>query len=181
METQTRGWWERFEDRYEGWETTTEYLYARFRELGPFDGVLGYSQGGCLAGVLAAALEHPELVPNAPRPFQEQPLRFAISVSGFRPRPHLFTPLMQAGITTPMLIVQGQEDQIVPIELTNTLTQLCSNVRVAEHSGGHFLPTSAPWRNFVRDVLAAFRDDAPDAWRSIPAPPLSDENSDFKL
>lgn len=180
-ETQARAWWRQVDENYVGWDGTAKYLRTKFQELGPFDGVLGFSQGGCLTGVLAAALEHPDLVPDSPGTFQAERLRFAISVSGFRPRAALFDKLMEARITTPMLIIQGRDDSIVSPEFTETLVKLCDNVRIAEHDGGHYLPTPAPWRNFLRDHIASFRTESPDAWKSVPLPAVSDDNSDSKL
>ncbi|WFD39430.1 dihydrofolate reductase [Malassezia japonica] len=181
IEKQALAWWRHNNDQYEGWADTAKFLERKFQELGPFDGVLGFSQGGCLAGVLAAALEHPELVPDFHGTFQRERFRFMISVSGFRARPDAFQALMDAKIATPALIIRGKEDMIVPPQLTETLVEVCSNVRVAEHGGGHYLPTPAPWRNFVRDYIEAFRSGQPDAWRTIPAPPCEEENSDSKL
>ncbi|KAI3623803.1 dihydrofolate reductase [Malassezia furfur] len=180
-EEQARAWWRQIDDAYVGWDGTARYLQRAFQEQGPFDGVLGFSQGGCLAGVLAAALEHPELVPDSPGTFQAQPFRFAVSVSGFRPRAPLFDRLMEARIATPMLVIQGREDSIVTPAFTETLVQVCDQVRVAEHDGGHYLPTPAPWRNFLRDFFASFLQEEPGAWRSVPLPTAADDNSDPKL
>jgi hypothetical protein len=37
---------------YKGWQHTQDAIVAAFEQLGPFDGVLGFSQGAALAGLL---------------------------------------------------------------------------------------------------------------------------------
>lgn len=183
-EKQARAWWRQVDEGYHGWGETAKYMQAQFHEHGPFDGVMGFSQGGCLAGILTAALEHPELVPNSPGPFQAEPFRFAISISGFRPADHSFDPLMEAKITTPMLAMIGIDDVIVPPDWTMALVEQCTNARVINHEGGHFLPTPAPWRNFIRNYLETFQSDTPGAWRTIAAPTANvevDDTPDWKL
>ncbi|CAE7434546.1 unnamed protein product [Symbiodinium necroappetens] len=58
-----RCWWNATDDpatmRYVGLEKTLEHVENCFHEHGPFDGVMGFSQGGCLAGLLAALQPRP--------------------------------------------------------------------------------------------------------------------------
>jgi Ran GTPase-activating protein (RanGAP) involved in mRNA processing and transport len=53
-----RCWWDATDDpndiRYVGLETTLEYIDQIFATQGPFHGILGFSQGACLAGLLAS-------------------------------------------------------------------------------------------------------------------------------
>mmetsp|Transcript_47862 Transcript_47862/g.112999 ORF Transcript_47862/g.112999 Transcript_47862/m.112999 type:complete len:1463 (+) Transcript_47862:116-4504(+) len=50
---------------YEGLHSTVRYVDEYAKHHGPFDGVLGFSQGGCLAAILAAiAAKTPRPVPN---------------------------------------------------------------------------------------------------------------------
>lgn len=75
-----------------GWDDTLHYLRKVLIEQGPFDGVLGFSQGGALGGYLTALLERPTLDPifSAPATSSEEnwphpPFKFAILVSGLVP------------------------------------------------------------------------------------------------
>src|SRR5262249_27348287 len=64
---------------YKGWARTCDAIIARFAAEGPFDGVLGFSQGAALAGLLVG------LRAADGRATAERPLRFdfAIMVGGF--------------------------------------------------------------------------------------------------
>lgn len=115
LEKQARAWFMANDETgvYEGWADTARFLRDYFREHGPFDGILGFSQGACLTGMLAAALEHPDRVPALDAPLQEAPLKFAIAVSGFKPRDPAFGPLYETPIQVPMLHVLGRSDAVV--------------------------------------------------------------------
>ena len=69
-----RCWWNSGTDHshYVGWDASLVYLQQLIAELGPFDGVVGFSQGGAVAGLLMAS---------------EPSLRFAVCISGFQSRP----------------------------------------------------------------------------------------------
>jgi hypothetical protein len=76
-ETTPRAWWLVNEDKTQyrrepdtrvrwpklkcaiGFNETLEYLHDYLIREGPFDGVMGFSQGGCMAAILAALLEKP--------------------------------------------------------------------------------------------------------------------------
>ncbi|WFD00758.1 dihydrofolate reductase [Malassezia yamatoensis] len=178
---QTRGWWKANNGTYIGWDSTAKYLKEQIALYGPFDGVLGYSQGACLACILAAGIEYPDFLPDSPGPLQTKPFQFAISVSGFHPRDSMFDRLFEQEIHTPTLFILGHEDQIIPPAVTASFATQLKNVRIAEHSGGHYLPTPAPWRNFLRDFIASFQSDNKDAWRQIPLPNAKENDTEFKL
>ena len=127
---------------YEGWDASVTYLKTLCREQGPFDGVLGFSQGASLAAILAASLEHPERTPETSEPIQNKPFRFVISVSGFRPADPKFDPLFRDQIQTPVMLIVGANDSIVTSERSQTLAERCANIRVVRHPGEHYLPTS---------------------------------------
>lgn len=177
---------------YEGWDASVTYLKTLCREQGPFDGVLGFSQGASLAAILAASLEHPERTPETSEPIQNKPFRFVISVSGFRPADPKFDPLFRDQIQTPVMLIVGANDSIVTSERSQTLVERCANIRVVRHPGEHYLPTSyvlpimplhlhmhsltpsltscsAPWRSFLRDCIISFARSNHD-WQSIPSP-----------
>ena len=79
-------------------------------ENGPFDGLLGFSQGGAMLGLICGLQQQGKL------PFS---FRFAIFASAFRshssPHQHLYS----EKITLPSLHVYGEEDQV------NTSIQVC--------------------------------------------------------
>ena len=189
---QARAWFMARNNVYEGWDASVTYLKTLCREQGPFDGVLGFSQGASLTAILAASLEHPERTPETSEPIQNKPFRFVISVSGFRPADPKFDPLFRDQIQTPVMLIVGANDSIVTSERSQTLVERCANSRVVRHPGEHYLPTSyvlpimplhlhmhsltpsltscsAPWRTFLRDCITSFARSNHD-WQSIPSP-----------
>ncbi len=165
IEEQPRAWWLAKDDgSYEGWEETVSLLNKSFEELGPLDGIMGFSQGACLAGLLASAFEDPKRMPGLQLRQDQKPLRFAIAISGFRSREPRHTQLFAQKIQTPVLCVLGKEDAIVDAgaccscqrhlscdaladaitrfaERSQTLTDACAHVRVERHEGGHTTPS----------------------------------------
>jgi len=108
-----------------------------------------------MAAILAALLEKPEVHP----PFlidgkpPHAPLEFCVAVAGFRPRSPLVDSILLPSYSTPTLHVLGRTDVIVVEERSKTLLEVSSNKRVEHHDGGHFVPSKAPWRNFLRSYL----------------------------
>ncbi|PKI82300.1 dihydrofolate reductase [Malassezia vespertilionis] len=170
VEKQARAWWRHDGDVYRGWDNSAMFLQTVFQEHGPFDGIMGFSQGGSVTAVITAALEHPSLVPEMHGKFQELPFKFAINISGFRPADQKFDALFEPKIATPMLIIIGMNDFLVEPKTTETLLSICEQSRIVHHDGGHYLPTNASWRNFLRDFIDSFRVTTPSAWQDIPAP-----------
>jgi len=52
----TASWWRASKDgkEYRGWETTIDFLRKVFINQGPFDGILGFSQGAVLSGLMCS-------------------------------------------------------------------------------------------------------------------------------
>jgi len=70
-------WWTSWERG--SWEACVAYIASIFDSQGPFDGVMGYSEGAACAGALAAALQ-------ATTSLKLPHFRFAIMASGYLPR-----------------------------------------------------------------------------------------------
>lgn len=174
IEEQPRAWWRADDDgNYLDWDKSVDYINDVLAKEGPFDGIVGFSQGGCLAGILASAFEKPDRMPGLRLPKGQGALKFAVAVSGFRSRDRLHQKLFEKPIETPVLHVLGRADQIVDLERSQTLVDVCKNSRVELHDGGHSLPSQAPWRNFFRDFFATFTSDPyvpNDQWKTIPGP-----------
>lgn len=138
-------------------DETFAYLHDfLIRQEKPFDGVLGFSQGGCVAALLAALLEKPGLHPNFPAHPNLKPLKFAIFAGGFKAHDeslHHFYPL-----SLPTLHVIGKNDVIVTEERSRTLVRECEDNRVEYHEGGHFIPSKANWRNFFNEYISSFKE-----------------------
>lgn len=146
LEEQPRAWWRSSDDgtEYRHFDATVDFLCAEVAQHGPFDGVFGFSQGACMAAIVASAFEDPTRYQRFcdKLPAGQGPLRFCISVSGFAARDDKLKGLFAAhGIQTPILHVLGRADQIVDDGRAQTLVRAAARSRVEHHDSGHVIPS----------------------------------------
>lgn len=145
-----RAWWTPSPDgrAYEGLEVSLAFVDAAARAQGPFDGVLGFSQGGALAALLVAM-----------QPREATAFRFAVCISAFDARAAGCEALMRPGsIAVPSLHVLADRDAMVPNARSRALFEAFdpSTARLTTHPGSHFAPGSWPLaevRAFVEGFL----------------------------
>ena len=163
-ETEAYAWWRRSNagSEYIGIKEGLAKIATTIREEGPFDGVVGFSQGGCAAAIVAALLEGKERVQGFERREKEgglpypssflkstgsaeliqQPLKFAIIYSGFAAPSELYNAFYDPPITTPMLHFIGSLDTLVEEARSRKLVEACAGKgKVVIHPGGHFVPS----------------------------------------
>jgi predicted esterase len=130
---------------YEGWSRTQDAIVAAFDGLGPFDGILGFSQGAALAGLLVGLRAH-----GGPLHFD-----FAILVSGFSSNDPELAGLYARpdAYALPSLHVIGRADGIVPSELSRTLAARFVDPEIVEHDGGHVIPSDPRVSDRVRTFV----------------------------
>ncbi|XP_067422075.1 esterase OVCA2 [Emydura macquarii macquarii] len=156
-EAEPRGWWlpapqEREEAGAEaapgaGLEAALAAVARAFAELGPFDGLLGFSQGAALAAVVCALQQRGD-----PR----FPLRFAVLIAGFRSRAAAHGCYYREPIALPSLHVLGESDRLVPAARSRELAAHFLAPALLAHPGGHFVPAAAPQRRAYLEFLARF-------------------------
>lgn len=162
-QTEYYGWWRKFEF-YTGLPSPClDSIYELMDKQGPFDGVVGFSQGGALAGMLASLLEpqrrsSPPLPSGWPVPPASQPpLAFSISYSGNTASEEQYNFVYEPKIKTPMLHFIGSLDTVVDEERSLALVRACERERVVYHPGGHFLPGAKMYLNatagFIMETL----------------------------
>jgi fermentation-respiration switch protein FrsA (DUF1100 family) len=142
-ETDAYGWWRRSDPsgEYIGLPEMFAFLSEYLDTHGPFDGVVGFSQGAALAAILAAVLER-----DRPRPegftTSHPELKFAACYSGFR-APERYEEWYTPNIKTPTLHVIGSLDTVVDEERSLALVKACEkgDERTVYHPGGHYLPS----------------------------------------
>ncbi|KLO07769.1 hypothetical protein SCHPADRAFT_894380 [Schizopora paradoxa] len=152
-----RGWFYHTHDAQDAWAVSQSLMYLRnvLEKQGPFNGIMGYSQGGSMAALVAGLLECPTHTPHF-KGIQHPPMEFLVSFSSFIiPNPAFAVP---KNLRTPTLLVMGQNDTIVLPEHTHILSQqFCKeNIRLVVHEGGHFVPRKPEWRAFLIDLFKAF-------------------------
>lgn len=125
----------------------------------PVDGVIGFSMGGCMAGMLAAALEPHRAIPAPPSSSSSssadwaalraanahRPLAFAVEYSGFAARPADLQWLYAPRLATPTLHYVGALDTVVEEARTRALAERCEGAVVVVHPGGHHVPVAREW------------------------------------
>ncbi|WDK18286.1 serine hydrolase [Colletotrichum graminicola] len=124
---------------------------------GGVDGVLGFSQGGAFASLLAAMLETPhrpddkipEILRAPVHALREanggRPLKFAVIYSGFYAPPEELQWAYDPKIKTPTLHFHGSLDTVVEESRSQGLVDRCENPMVVVHPGGHYVPISKEW------------------------------------
>ncbi|KAJ5111130.1 Serine hydrolase FSH [Penicillium argentinense] len=188
------GWWRRSNSAnpplYTGIEEGLATVAKVLHEEGPFDGIIGFSQGAALAAMVVGLLEpgrkdvfaqfaKDEVDGAAGMPFpsafeasgfEHPPLKFAICYSGFRaPGPRYRGFYENPAIQTPVLHVLGSLDAVVEDSRSRALVDACAgnpgkDGLVIWHPGGHFLPSQRPFLDaavrFIQEQLKKGHGDA---------------------
>ncbi|KAH7126307.1 serine hydrolase FSH [Dactylonectria estremocensis] len=151
----TWAWWRKDEAsgayRYldEGMATVADAI----REAGGVDAVCGFSQGGALAGLVAAALEDRPLPEGHEGDWARglrvansgKPVKFAVSYSGFFAPVESLQFCYEPNIKTPTLHYLGSLDTVVEESRSQALVDRCEEPVVVIHPGGHHVPVSKEW------------------------------------
>ncbi|KAI7793718.1 esterase OVCA2 [Triplophysa rosa] len=133
-----------------GLEDSVSTVRTAVKELGPFDGILGFSQGAALVAILCA-LQEQKLEPD----FN---FRFAILVAGFRSACSQHQRFYEGpSITIPSLHVFGQDDRVIPEKMSQDLLPTFDGVQILVHPGGHFIPAASMHRQTYQDFLKKFQ------------------------
>lgn len=133
-----------------GLEESVETVRTAVKELGPFDGILGFSQGAALVAMLCA-LQEQKLEPD----FN---LRFAILVAGFCSACSQHQRFYEGpAITIPSLHVFGRDDRVIPEKMSQDLLPTFDGVQTLVHPGGHFIPAASSHRQTYQDFLKKFQ------------------------
>lgn len=170
------GWWRRSDTsnppEYYGLDQGLESVATILDSEGPFDGIIGFSQGAALAAMVASLLEgnsrkdafkkahvKSKLAIQYPRAFENlahPPLKFCAAYSGFRAPGERYTAFYEEPcIQTPMCHFIGSLDSVVEEARTQALVDAAGGAertQVVVHPGGHFVPSGKQYL----DTIAAF-------------------------
>ncbi|XP_047463013.1 esterase OVCA2 [Mugil cephalus] len=116
---------------------------------GPFDGILGFSQGAAFVAMLCS-LQEQKLEP-------EFSFRFAVLVAGFRSACKQHQKFYSAPLQIPSLHVFGLEDRVIPDNMSRELLPSFQDSQVLIHPGGHFVPAASAHRQTYQDFLKRFQ------------------------
>ncbi|XP_015736461.1 esterase OVCA2 isoform X1 [Coturnix japonica] len=152
-----RGWWfsrpGSFEaseaaDEPAGLEESLRVVATAMEERGPFDGLLGFSQGAALAAMLCSLRARGD-----PR----FPVTFAILVAAFPSRSPAHQHFYRQPIALPSMHVVGDTDAVIAAHLSTELARCFVEPVIVTHPGGHFVPVAAPQKEAYLQFLGRFR------------------------
>jgi predicted esterase len=138
------GWWH---EGFRGWERSRDWAAGLLRTAPPIDGILGFSQGAALTGLLAAVRD---IDPSFPA------FEFAIMVSGFTSTMPQHADLLRHKLSVPSVHVIGRADSIVPRRDSMLLARQFADPLILEHPGGHLIPGDPAVTGPIARFLAGF-------------------------
>ncbi|CAL0320931.1 unnamed protein product [Lupinus luteus] len=138
-----------YQHQTDGYAISISHLETVFSQQGPFDGILGFSQGAAMTALISAQQEKLK---------GKMDFKFVILCSGFA----LNVKEMECGfIKCPSLHIFGNEhgkdrqiDNQASKELASRYDGGCSVI--VEHDCGHIIPTRSPYIDEIKDFLGRF-------------------------
>ncbi|GAN01100.1 ovarian cancer-associated gene 2 protein homolog [Mucor ambiguus] len=148
------------EESSEGFKESIEYVKDVLIKEGPFDGIMGFSQGGCFAALLTELLEDRTYFPDLISPtFEHPPFKFSIIVAGFKPTMQEATNIMlnkDKPVKTSSMHFIGDLDTLVLPEAMVSLSETFENPTIFRHAGGHYLPSNSSSRKELERFITRF-------------------------
>lgn len=149
-----------YQQQTEGFDESLAYIETVFAQKGPFDGMLGFSQGAAMA----AAVVFAQQTRRIPSKTEEMQLRFVVLCSGFGIKllkQEFHEEEMLRKCHCPALHIfgkdHGKDRQIAKKEsreLASLFDEGCSVI--VEHDSGHIIPTRTPYIDQIKDFLGRF-------------------------
>ncbi|XP_073816302.1 esterase GA18864 [Musca autumnalis] len=134
-----------------GFQESLKLVEETWKTQGPFQGLLGFSQGACFVGLICG-LAKKKLTSIKPE--------FAIMSSGFLSGSLVHKSAYEESVIIPTLHIYGLSDEIIPKEMSQELANHFKNVEVLEHNGGHYFPATSQQKqayiNFFQDRLQEY-------------------------
>ena len=134
-----RGWWfsqphdyfksDDVSDCDKGFHESLSLIRKAIEEDGPFDGIMGFSQGAALAALICLKAEFK--------------FRFAMLFAPFISPCTRHAEFYAKKADIPVMFVIGEGDQVVAFERGQALTAFFTNATVVKHEGGHFVPATS--------------------------------------
>ena len=160
LEQRERGWWfSRTNNSYNaldetdistGYEESVSFVLEMLERDGPFDGILGFSQGASFLSLLI------HLQQTKPQLFELKNFKFAIFVSGFKSSITTHQHCYSIPLELPSFHIMGSGDQVIPPVSSEHLSQHFTSPTLYQHAGGHYVPANPELRDKLRTFLSQF-------------------------
>lgn len=157
---QERGWWfSKLERSYNamdatdtciGYEESLKLVQNVFESQGPFDGVLGFSQGAAFVSLLCVLRNDPK---------NKIEFKFAVLIAGFQSLVSPHQDMYTTPIDCPSFHTIGSTDGVIPTRSSEELLNLFVAGTVYRHSGGQYVPASPQLRSEINEFLTPFISD----------------------
>ncbi|XP_046671596.1 esterase OVCA2 [Homalodisca vitripennis] len=149
--TDGRGWWfkQASDEKSDGLQESLNFFMRTLEENGPFDGVMGFSQGAAFLA-LACILLQDKLSSSS--------VKFVIFVAGFKSHIPFHTKFYdtQTKINIPSLHVIGDTDEVISSSRSRELLELFDNSEVVTHPGGHYVPATKDLKVLYKLFIVKF-------------------------
>ncbi|KAK6737877.1 hypothetical protein RB195_020153 [Necator americanus] len=152
-----RGWWFSREDNQfssrdicsiaTGFEQSVSIVRDYVHSNGPFDGILGFSQGASMTHLLLAMEQLGEISLG---------FRFAIFFSSFLSLSSVHNSYTSLRLNIPSLHIYGTGDQVVAYTNSEKLKAMFCDCVSIVHDGGHFIPTMSKHKDVFIKFLERF-------------------------
>ena len=138
------------------------HVQAHIAECGPYDLLIGFSQGAMLATILTSLLEKPDHVGRPPFGAMDgvvasEPWKMVVLVGGLEPRDHRLAELLSGEtLQTPSVHMRGEKDKLFePGERLLSRYSDADGQRLdIIHAGGHTFPRGREAYEQLRDFAA---------------------------
>jgi len=154
----TYSWWP--EDAGNDYTRTFAHLGKILESNGPYDGVIGFSQGASVASLTAALLEQPQDSRPAEFSTMHAPFKFVVSFSGYREEDARVQQYYERRIRTPVLHFINSTDPIVTEDRCLRLVDSCydtdGRVVIYSGSGNHRVPATKSTKAALGRFLEEF-------------------------
>ncbi|KAJ2772140.1 Ovarian cancer-associated protein 2 [Coemansia nantahalensis] len=150
-------WWVRRGKTYEarGLGESLAHISKVLNEQGPFDGIVGFSQGAATAVLVSALLvgrEGPLRLDSVSHP----PPKFLLLAGAFQLEMPIYEYIYADKLDIPSLHIRGSYDTVVAPERSKKLQDCFVAPDVFEFVGGHFIPQSPQCARAMRAFLEPF-------------------------
>ncbi|KAJ2521135.1 hypothetical protein H4217_001587 [Coemansia sp. RSA 1939] len=152
-------WWSRKSKtvEYRGLEQSLEQVGRVLNEQGPFDGILGFSQGACLAIIIAALLGgRAEHGPGFGIEVTHPPIKFLVLAGAFLLSEPGYKYLYAEKINVPSFHMSGEYDTVIPRDEARAASSIFESPVLFDFVGGHFIPQTPQCASAMAAFVAPF-------------------------
>ena len=130
-----------------GFEESLKLVQDVFEAQGPFDGILGFSQGAAFVSLLCVLRNDPS---------NKIEFKFSILIAGFQSLVSQHQHMYSNPIDCPSFHTIGSTDGVIPTQSSEELLSMFVDGIAYRHSGGHYVPASPQLRTAINEFLAPF-------------------------